>query len=224
MNYYGGYVNRLIEQLSRLPGIGGKSAQRLAFHIINMPEKDAELLADTILSAKKNVKYCSKCCTLTDTDPCTICSNPKRIQSSIMVVEDSRDMAAYEKTGEYKGLYHVLQGVISPLKDIGPNDIKIKELVSRLDENVKEVIVATNPTVEGEATAMYISRLIKPMGIKVTRIAHGVPVGSDLEYVDEVTLSRALEGRREMKIFLLNYLQIWGDIHYRRFLWILKIF
>ena len=198
MNYYGGYVNRLIEQLSRLPGIGGKSAQRLAFHIINMPEKDAELLADTILSAKKNVKYCSKCCTHTDTDPCTICSNPKRIQSSIMVVEDSRDMAAYEKTGEYKGLYHVLQGVISPLKDIGPNDIKIKELVSRLDENVKEVIVATNPTVEGEATAMYISRLIKPMGIKVTRIAHGVPVGSDLEYVDEVTLSRALEGRREM--------------------------
>lgn len=198
MNYYGGYVNRLIEQLSRLPGIGGKSAQRLAFHIINMPEKDAELLADTILSAKKNVKYCSKCFTLTDTDPCTICSNPKRIQSSIMVVEDSRDMAAYEKTGEYKGLYHVLQGVISPLKDIGPNDIKIKELVSRLDENVKEVIVATNPTVEGEATAMYISRLIKPMGIKVTRIAHGVPVGSDLEYVDEVTLSRALEGRREM--------------------------
>ena len=198
MNYYGGYVNRLIEQLSRLPGIGGKSAQRLAFHIINMPEKDAELLADTILSAKKNVKYCSKCCTLTDTDPCTICSNPKRIQSSIMVVEDSRDMAAYEKTGEYKGLYHVLQGVISPLKDIGPNDIKIKELISRLDENVKEVIIATNPTVEGEATAMYISRLIKPMGIKVTRIAHGVPVGSDLEYVDEVTLSRALEGRREM--------------------------
>ena len=190
MNYYGGYVNRLIEQLSRLPGIGGKSAQRLAFHIINMPEKDAELLADTILSAKKNVKYCSKCCTLTDTDPCTICSNPKRIQSSIM--------AAYEKTGEYKGLYHVLQGVISPLKDIGPNDIKIKELISRLDENVKEVIIATNPTVEGEATAMYISRLIKPMGIKVTRIAHGVPVGSDLEYVDEVTLSRALEGRREM--------------------------
>lgn len=198
MNYYGGYVNRLIEQLSRLPGIGGKSAQRLAFHIINMPEKDAELLADTILSAKKNVKYCSKCCALTDTDPCTICSNPKRIQSSIMVVEDSRDMAAYEKTGEYKGLYHVLQGVISPLKDIGPNDIKIKELISRLDENVKEVIIATNPTVEGEATAMYISRLIKPMGIKVTRIAHGVPVGSDLEYVDEVTLSRALEGRREM--------------------------
>ena len=198
MNYYGGYVNRLIEQLSRLPGIGGKSAQRLAFHIINMPEKDAELLADTILSAKKNVKYCSKCFNITDTDPCTICSNPKRIQSSIMVVEDSRDMAAYEKTGEYKGLYHVLQGVISPLKDIGPNDIKIKELVSRLDENVKEVIVATNPTVEGEATAMYISRLIKPMGIKVTRIAHGVPVGSDLEYVDEVTLSRALEGRREM--------------------------
>ncbi len=198
MNYYGGYVNRLIEQLSRLPGIGGKSAQRLAFHIINMPEKDAELLADTILSAKKNVKYCSKCCTLTDTDPCTICSNPKRIQSSIMVVEDSRDMAAYEKTGEYKGLYHVLQGIISPLKDIGPNDIKIKELISRLDENVKEVIIATNPTVEGEATAMYISRLIKPMGIKVTRIAHGVPVGSDLEYVDEVTLSRALEGRREM--------------------------
>ncbi len=198
MNYYGGYVNRLIEQLSRLPGIGGKSAQRLAFHIINMPEKDAELLADTILSAKKNVKYCSKCCVLTDSDPCVICSNPKRIQSSIMVVEDSRDMAAYEKTGEYKGLYHILQGVISPLKDIGPNEIKIKELISRLNDSVEEVIIATNPTVEGEATAMYISRLIKPMGIKVTRIAHGVPIGSDLEYVDEVTLSKALEGRREM--------------------------
>ncbi len=198
MNYYGNPINTLIEQLSRLPGIGGKSAQRLAFYIINMPEQDAKLLSDAILNAKREIKYCSVCCNLTDSDPCKICSNTRRDNKTIMVVEDPRDMAAYEKTGEYKGLYHILHGAISPLKDMGPDDIKIKELLLRINENISEVIIATNPTVEGEATAMYISRLLKPMGVKVSRIAHGVPVGSDLEYVDQVTLSRALEGRREM--------------------------
>lgn len=197
-NYYGNPINSLIEQLSRLPGIGGKSAQRLAFHIINMSDEQAKALSDAILSAKREIKYCSVCCNLTDSDPCRICDNPKRDRTTIMVVEDPRDMAAYEKTGEYKGVYHILHGVISPLKDMGPDDIKLRELVARIDESIAEVIIATNPTVEGEATAMYISRLLKPMGIKVSRIAHGVPVGSDLEYVDEVTLSRALEGRREM--------------------------
>lgn len=198
MNYYGNPINTLIEQLSRLPGIGGKSAQRLAFHIINMPQEDARLLSEAILNAKKEIKYCSVCCNLTDSDPCRICGSPKRDKTTIMVVEDPRDMAAYEKTGEYKGLYHILHGAISPLKDMGPEDIKIKELLLRINESTAEVIIATNPTVEGEATAMYISRLLKPMGVKVSRIAHGVPVGSDLEYVDQVTLSRALEGRREM--------------------------
>ncbi len=197
-NYYGNPINSLIEQLSRLPGIGGKSAQRLAFHIINMSDEQAKALSDAILSAKREIKYCSVCCNLTDSDPCRICDNPKRDRTTIMVVEDPRDMAAYEKTGEYKGVYHILHGVISPLKDMGPDDIKLRELVARIDESISEVIIATNPTVEGEATAMYISKLLKPMGIKVSRIAHGVPVGSDLEYVDEVTLSRALEGRREM--------------------------
>lgn len=198
MNYYGNPINTLIEQLSRLPGIGDKSAQRLAFHIINMSSEEAKLLSDAILNAKKEIKYCSVCCNLTDSDPCRICSSTKRDKTTIMVVEDPRDMAAYEKTGEYKGLYHILHGAISPLKDIGPEDIKIRELLSRVDESTAEVIIATNPTVEGEATAMYISRLLKPVGVKVSRIAHGVPVGSDLEYVDQVTLSRALEGRREM--------------------------
>ena len=198
MNYYGNTINHLIGQLSRLPGIGDKSAQRLAFYIINMSNDEAKALSDAILSAKKQIKYCSVCCNLTDSDPCSVCSNAKRDKSTIMVVEDPRDMAAYEKTGEYKGVYHILHGAISPLRDIGPEDIKLKELISRVDESVSEVIIATNPTVEGEATAMYISRLLKPMGVKVSRIAHGVPVGSDLEYVDQVTLSRALEGRREM--------------------------
>lgn len=198
MNYYGDPITKLIEQLARFPGLGSKTAQRLAFHIINMPEQEARALADCIVNAKTQIKYCSCCCNLTDSDPCHICSNTKRDHSTIMVVENPRDMAAYEKTNEFKGVYHILHGAISPLKDIGPNDIKIKELMTRLDESVKEVIVATNPTVEGEATAMYLSRLIKPLGITVSRIAHGVPVGSDLEYVDEVTLSRALEGRQEM--------------------------
>jgi recombination protein RecR len=198
MNYYGDYVNRLIEELNRLPGIGQKSAQRLAFHILNMDADKAISLARAIDEAKAHVSYCSVCCNLTDSDICAICSDYKRDKSTIMVVEGPRDMAAYERTNEYRGLYHVLHGAISPLNGIGPNDIKTKELISRLDDSVAEVILATNPNVEGEATAMYISRLIKPLGIKTTRIAHGVPVGGDLEYVDEVTLSRALEGRREL--------------------------
>lgn len=197
MSYYGNSVSKLIEELSRLPGIGGKSAQRLAFYIINMPMENAKALTDSILNAKENIKYCSICCNLTDKDPCEICSSPKRDKKTIMVVEDPRDMAAYEKTREYKGLYHILNGAISPITGITPQDIKIKELIKRLnDDNIEEVILATNPNIEGEATALYLSRLLKPIGIKVSRIAHGVPVGGDLEFVDEVTLSRALEGRR----------------------------
>lgn len=198
MNYYGNPITKLIEELSKLPGVGVKSAQRLAFYIIGMPEENAVALAKSILEAKENVKYCSKCYNLTDTDPCPICASDKRNANVVMVVEDPRDMAAYEKTKEYKGLYHVLHGAISPMKNVTPNDLKIRELIERLNDEVEEVIIATNPNVEGEATAMYLSKLIKPLGIKVSRIAHGVPVGSDLEYVDEVTLSRALEGRREM--------------------------
>lgn len=198
MNYYGDPVARLIEELASLPGIGAKSAQRMAFHIINMPKEKAENLAEAILDAKHKVKYCSVCCNITDDDVCPICASAARDKSVIMVVEDPRDMAAYEKTREFNGVYHVLNGAISPLTGIGPDDIKIKELLRRLDGNVKEIILATNPNVEGEATAMYIARLVKPMGIKVTRIANGVPVGGDLEYIDEVTLSRALEGRREI--------------------------
>ncbi len=198
MNYYGESVTRLIEQLSRLPGIGGKSAQRLAFHIINMPKEEAKALAESIVSAKTEVKYCSVCCNLTDSDPCAICSSQKRKSDVIMVVENPRDMAAYEKTKGYDGLYHILHGAIAVTKGIGPEDLKIRELITRLDENISEVIIATNPTVEGDVTAMYLSKLLKPLGVKVTRIANGVPVGSDLEYVDEVTLARALEGRSEM--------------------------
>ncbi|MDE6182662.1 MAG: recombination mediator RecR [Eubacteriales bacterium] len=197
MNYYGNPISKLIEELSKLPGIGGKSAQRLAFYIINMPMENAKALTDSILNAKKNIKYCSICCNLTDEDPCHICSSEKRDKKTIMVVEDPRDMAAYERTREYKGLYHILNGAISPMTGITPQDIKIKELIERLnDDNIEEVILATNPNIEGEATALYISRLLKPIGIKVSRIAHGVPVGGDLEFVDEVTLSRALEGRQ----------------------------
>lgn len=200
MNYYGNPITRLIEEFSGLPGIGGKSAQRLAFYIINMPKEKALSLASAITEARENVKYCSICCNLTDDDPCPICSNLKRDNKTIMVVEDPRDMAAYERTKQYHGLYHILHGAISPMLGIGPQEIKIKELLNRLQENtdVEEVILATNPNVEGEATAMYISRLLKPLQIKVTRIANGVPVGGDLEYIDEITLSRALEGRREM--------------------------
>ncbi|MCL2592907.1 MAG: recombination mediator RecR [Defluviitaleaceae bacterium] len=198
MNVYGEHIAKLIEEFSRLPGIGAKSAGRLAFHVLNMPEERAESLANAIISAKQNVKYCSICQNLTDSDPCAICESVKRDSSIIMVVEDPRNMAAYEKTKEFKGLYHILHGAISPMNGIGPNDIRIKELISRLNDDVLEVILATNPNVEGEATAMYISKLIKPLNVKVTRIAHGVPVGGDLEYIDEVTLSRALSGRQEM--------------------------
>ena len=186
MNYYGDYITRLIEEFNRLPGVGAKSAQRLAFHVLNMDKDRVNSLANAILDAKKNVKYCSVCCNLTDADPCNICESAKRERNTIMVVESPRDMAAYEKTNEFKGLYHVLHGAISPMSGTGPDDIRLKELIARLDSGVNEVILATNPNVEGEATAMYISKLIKPLGVKATRIAHGVPVGGDLEYVDEV--------------------------------------
>lgn len=198
MDYYSKQISKLIEELSRLPGIGSKSAQRLAFHIINMPEDQVMSLSSTITEAKKNVKYCTKCCTLTDQDLCPICSSEKRNQREIMVVENSRDLAAYEKTGKYDGVYHVLHGAISPMLGIGPSDIRLKELMLRLQGDVDEVIIATNSSLEGETTAMYISKLIKPTGIKVSRIASGVPVGGDLEYIDEVTLLRALEGRVEL--------------------------
>lgn len=199
MNIYGNPVTSLIEELSKLPGIGGKSAQRIAFHILNLPLEKAEALSKAILNARTGVKYCSVCLNLTENDPCAVCANPARNRGLIMVVEDPRDMAAYEKTKDFRGVYHVLHGAISPMNGIGPNDIKLRELLLRLEQDgADEVIVATNPNVEGEATAMYIAKLIKPLGIKTTRIAHGVPVGGDLEYVDEVTLSRALEGRREI--------------------------
>ena len=195
MDYYSKQISQLIEELSKLPGVGNKSAQRLAFHIINRPVEEVERLANTILDARKNVRYCKECFTLTDQKLCPICRNEKRDHSTIMVVENSRDLAAYEKTGKYEGVYHVLHGAISPMLGIGPNDIRLKELMQRLQGDVKEVIIATNSSLEGETTAMYISKLIKPTGIKVSRIASGVPVGGDLEYIDEVTLLRALEGR-----------------------------
>ncbi|MDY3917407.1 MAG: recombination mediator RecR [Candidatus Limivivens sp.] len=198
MEYYSKQISRLIEELSRLPGVGAKSAQRLAFHIINRPVEEVERLADAILDAKKNVRYCKQCYTLTDQELCPICRNSSRDQTTIMVVENTRDLAAYEKTGKFSGVYHVLHGAISPMLGIGPNDIKLKELMQRLQGDVKEVIIATNSSLEGETTAMYISKLIKPTGIKVSRIASGVPVGGDLEYIDEVTLLRALEGRVEL--------------------------
>lgn len=198
MDLYSGYINKLIEELAGLPGIGSKSAQRLAFHIINMPKARVEKLSRVILDAKANVRYCSECYTLTDQETCPVCSNGKRDHGTIMVVENTRDLAAYEKTGKYTGVYHVLHGAISPMIGIGPGDIKLKELMQRLEGDVSEVIIATNSSLEGETTAMYISKLIKPTGIKVTRIASGVPVGGDLEYIDEVTLLRALEGRVEL--------------------------
>ncbi|MCR5830067.1 MAG: recombination mediator RecR [Lachnospiraceae bacterium] len=198
MNYYSEGIDRLIEQLGGLPGIGNKSAQRLAFHILNMPKERVKALADTITDARENVRYCKECFTLTDKEICPICSNPARDKSTIMVVETTRDLVAYEKTGKYNGVYHVLQGAISPMLGIGPSDIRLKELMTRLQGDVKEVIIATNSSLEGEATAMYISKLIKPAGIKVTRIASGIPVGGDLEYIDEVTLLRALEGRKAL--------------------------
>ncbi len=198
MEYYSNQISLLIEQLSSLPGIGSKTAQRLAFHIIDMPKEKVEKLADTIIRAKSTIRYCSQCLTLTDQETCPICSNPSRDHKTIMVVENPRDMSAYEKTGRYEGVYHVLHGAISPMLGIGPADIRLKELMHRLEQDVEEVIIATNSSLEGETTAMYISKLVKPAGIKVTRIASGVPVGGDLEYIDEVTLLRALEGRVEL--------------------------
>ncbi|MCD7954196.1 MAG: recombination mediator RecR [Lachnospiraceae bacterium] len=198
MDYYGKRMSKLIEQLSALPGIGSKSAQRLAFHIIHMPKERVVQLTDAITDARENVRYCRECCTLTDQEVCPICSNPARDKRTIMVVETTRDLAAYEKTGKYEGVYHVLHGAISPMLGVGPGDIRLKELIKRLEGDVSEVIIATNSSLEGETTAMYISKLIKPTGIKVTRIASGVPVGGDLEYIDEVTLLRALEGRVEL--------------------------
>ncbi len=198
MDLYSGHINRLIDELSGLPGIGSKSAQRLAFHLINMSQDRVNRLVKTILEAKENVCYCRECFTLTDSEVCPVCANTRRDHGTIMVVENTRDLAAYEKTGKYEGVYHVLHGAISPMLGIGPGDIRLKELVKRLEGSVSEVIIATNSSLEGETTAMYISKLIKPTGIRVTRIASGVPVGGDLEYSDEVTLLRALEGRTEM--------------------------
>ncbi len=199
MNLYSGKMNRLVEELSSLPGIGYKSAGRLADYLIRQPEQKVKSLTDAITDARENVHFCKVCYTLTDTVVCPICANDERDHSTIMVVEDTRDLAAYEKTGKYNGVYHVLQGAISPMMGIGPSDIKLKELISRLEtDDIKEVIIATNSSLEGETTAMYISKLIKPTGIRVSRIASGVPVGGDLENIDEITLLRALEGRIEL--------------------------
>ena len=198
MELYSGHINKLIEERAALPGIGSKSAQRLAFHLINLPQDKVNRLANAITEAKANVRYCKECYTLTDRDVCPVCANERRNHRLIMVVENTRDLAAYEKTGKYEGVYHVLHGAISPMMGIGPSDIKLKELIARLQGEVDEVIIATNSSLEGETTAMYIGKLIKPTGIKVTRIASGVPVGGDLEYIDEVTLLRALEGRVEL--------------------------
>ncbi len=192
-------LHKLISELSKLPGIGGKTAQRLAFHILSMEDRDAFALSDAIRDAKSSMKYCSVCGNLTDQDPCSICADDSRDKSTICVVENSRDVVAMEKIKEYRGYYHVLHGAISPMDGIGPEDINLKSLIPRLQgEDVQELIIATNPNIEGEATAMYIARLIKPSGIKVSRIAHGIPVGGDLEYADEVTLLKAMEGRRQL--------------------------
>lgn len=199
MEFYSKQIGALIESFSMLPGIGAKTAQRLAFHVINMPIEDAKKLSKSIIDARENVRYCKCCYNLTDQETCPICENPSRNHNQIMVVENSRDLLAYEKTGKFEGVYHVLHGAISPMLGIGPEDIRLKELLQRLQAtDVEEVIIATNSSLEGETTAMYISKLIKPTGIKVSRIASGVPVGGDLEYVDEVTLLRAFEGRRQL--------------------------
>ena len=199
MEYFVPPLEMLIEQFAKLPGIGRKTATRLAFHILNSSQQDAKNFAEAIVNAKEQVKCCKVCQNITDTEICSLCESPKRDKTVICVTESPKDVISIEKTNEYHGLYHVLHGAISPMDNIGPNDIKIPELLERLkDDQVKEVIMATNPTIEGEATAMYIAKLIKPFGIKVTRIAHGIPVGGDLEYADEITLTKAMEGRREM--------------------------
>ncbi len=198
MELYSSKINKLIEELAALPGIGAKSAARLAFYLINEPEEHVKRLSEAMMDAKQSIHYCKECYTLTDSELCPICASPKRDHEVIMVVETTRDLAAYERTGKYEGVYHVLHGAISPMLGIGPGDIRLKELMQRLEGNVKEVIIATNSSLEGETTAMYISKLIKPAGIKCTRIASGVPVGGDLENIDEVTLLRALEGRVQL--------------------------
>lgn len=199
MEYYSTPIAKLIEAFSKLPGVGRKTAQRLAFHVINMNIDDVKDLSESIYNAKQSVRYCKQCCNLTDRDKCNICNDNKRNPRVICVVEDPRDVIAMERTKEFKGLYHVLHGAISPLEGVGPEQIKIKELLIRVKDNdIDEIILATNPNIEGEATAMYISKILKPIGIKVTRIAHGIPIGGDLEYADEITLTKALEGRREV--------------------------
>ncbi len=199
MSYYSPSIEKLIESFEKLPSIGHKTAQRLAFYMLDLSQEETEEFTNSILNAKKNLHFCSKCFNISDTDPCNICSNPKRDNSIICVVEDVRDVIAMERTHEYNGVYHVLHGSISPMNGIGPDDIKIKELLTRImNEETKEIILATNPRVEGEATSMYISKLVKPLGIKTTRIARGIPVGGDLEYTDEITLTKALEGRSEI--------------------------
>ena len=199
MSYYSPSIEKLIESFEKLPSIGHKTAVRLAFHMLDLGEEDTNEFINSIVNAKTNLKYCNSCYNISDTDPCPICSSPKRDSSVICVVEDVRDIMAMERTHEFKGVYHVLHGTISPMNGIGPEDIKIKELLNRIgNDNIKEIIIATNPRVEGEATAIYLSKIIKPLGVTVTRIAHGIPVGGDLEYTDEITLSKALEGRREL--------------------------
>lgn len=200
MSYYSPSIEKLIESFAKLPSIGNKTATRLAFYMLGLNEDETQDFINSIINAKKSLKYCSKCYNISDTDPCPICANPKRNHSSICVVEDVKDIIAMERTHEFNGVYHVLHGSISPMNGIGPEDIKIKELLNRIaeEEKIEEIIIATNPRVEGEATAMYLSKLIKPFGIKVTRIAHGIPVGGDIEYTDEITLTKALEGRREI--------------------------
>ena len=199
MSYFSPSIEKLIESFEKLPSIGNKTAIRLAFYMLDQSKEEIKEFTDSIINAKNNLKFCSKCFNISDTDPCNICSNPKRDESVICVVEDVKDVIAMERTHEFNGLYHVLHGSISPMNGIGPEDIKIKELLARLmDGTVKEIILATNPRVEGEATSIYISKLVKPLGIKVTRIARGIPIGGDLEYTDEVTLAKALEGRSEI--------------------------
>jgi len=198
LDFYPVAIEKLIEEFAKLPGIGRKTAQRLALFVLNLPKEEVEEFADALVKARGTIKYCSTCGSFTDTDPCSICSNPNRDKSIICVVENPKDIMTMEKVREFNGVYHVLHGTISPMSGRGPEDIKLRELIRRINGEISEVIVATNPNIEGEATAMYISKILKPLGAKVTRIAHGIPVGGDLEYIDEVTLSKALEGRKEI--------------------------
>lgn len=198
MELYPVAIEKLIEEFAKLPGIGYKTAQRLTLYVLNLPREEVDGFANALVKARGTIKYCSVCGNYTDTDPCAICSNPNRDKSTVCVVEEPKDVIAMEKVREFNGVYHVLHGAISPMSGKGPDSIKLRELISRMNGSIKEVIVATNPNVDGEATAMYISKILKPLGVKVTRIAHGIPVGGDLEYADEITLSKALEGRREI--------------------------